>query len=63
MKRDQLIKILKELVAKSKIYEETPFKVDGDPSDWHELADKSILEYINDKEISELFYEIERWYA
>lgn len=63
MSRDELINILKDLVAKSKIYADEPFKVDGDPMDWHEIADTSILAYLNDKEISGLFDEIEKWYA
>jgi len=63
MNRDELINILKDLVAKSNVYAEDPFKVDGDPMDWHETADKSILEYLNDKEISHLFDQIEKWYA
>lgn len=62
MERSDLIKILNELVAKSEIYAEDPYIVDGDPSDWHEQADKSILEYLSDKEISELFDKIEKWY-
>ena len=63
MDRIELVKILKELVDKSEIYAEDPFSVEGDPSDWHEKADKIILDYLNDNEISDLFNRIEKWYS
>lgn len=37
--------------------------MEGSPRDWHEEADKYILEYVDDKEISILFEQIERWYS
>lgn len=63
MDRKELLGKLNALVAKSEIYAAEPFKIDGDPSDWHEEADKLLLEYINDSEITQLFEKIEKWYA
>lgn len=34
-----------------------------DPSEDHELADKLLLDYINDSGVTEAFESIERWYA
>jgi hypothetical protein len=34
-----------------------------DEEDAHLQADKALLRYINDKEISKLFWEIPKWYA
>lgn len=63
MKRDELLEKLNELIDKSAIYASEPFKLDGDPDDWHREADSLLLKYINDKEISETFFKIERWYS
>ena len=63
MNRDDLIKRLKELIDNCKIYDEKPFEIDGDPDDWHREADSLLLTYINDKEVSDLFYKIKRWYS
>lgn len=51
MWRDELIEKLKEL------------KEHDDPASAHELADEYLLSYIGDKEVSELFYNLERWYS
>lgn len=63
MERAELIKQIKELIAKCKIHDEKPFSIDGDPDEWHRKADSLLLKYINDKEISDLFFKIERWYS
>ena len=38
-------------------------KVDFDNEKDHKEADQLLLEYIDDKEVSDLFDEIEKWYA
>lgn len=63
MEREELLEKLNELIYKSEIYASEPFKIDGDPDDWHREADSLLLKYINDKEISEAFFNIERWYS
>lgn len=62
MKKEELLIKLKELIVKSEIYAFSPFKVDGDPSDWHQIADNLLLAYIDDQEIDDAFNKIERWY-
>lgn len=51
MKRQELLKKLKEC------------KEMGDFEHQHALADKFLLEFINDEEISKAFDEIGKWYA
>lgn len=50
--REKLLEKLKELGGKG-----------SDPEICHSLADKALLEYIDDPEIKELFDNIEKWYA
>lgn len=52
MKREMLIKLLKQ----SQI-------INGDKEATHMEIDKALLEYIDDKEITDLFNSIEKWYA
>jgi len=52
-KKENLIKILKECIKNEK----------GDPEEYHITADQSLLKYIGDKEIAELFDEIYKWYS
>jgi len=53
MNIDELKEKLKEIVAKDGFDEETE----------HMDADKALLDYINDDEVSELFDSIKKWYA
>jgi hypothetical protein len=62
MTRNELIIILKDLVAKSERYGENTYRTEGSPDSWHITADESILEYLNDQEITYLFDKIEKWY-
>lgn len=34
-----------------------------DKEERHELADKALLEYINDPDVTRLFEEMDKWYA
>ncbi len=61
--RDELLEKLEKLNINSQIYEVKPFMIEGDPERWHEEADKLLLEYIGDSEITDLFEKIEKWYA
>lgn len=63
MNRKELLEKLNELIDKSEIYASEPFKIDGDPDDWHREANDLLLKFINDKEISDLYFKIERWYS
>lgn len=36
---------------------------DGDPEASHSEADKALLDYIGDKEVTKLFDDIKKWYA
>jgi len=47
-------KLLENLIAIEKEYS---------PEDGHEKADKLLLAYINDPEITAAFMKIDRWYA
>ena len=38
-------------------------KQEGDAEKRHEEADKALLEYINDPEITLAFYSMTRWYS
>jgi len=51
--RDELIKLLTDLAADN----------DGDCENNHGRADDALLEYINDKAITQAFEMIEKWYA
>lgn len=51
--RDGLVDILKQCITLSQ----------GDPDYAHGEADRALLNYINDKEITELFDNIIKWYA
>lgn len=51
LKKDELIKILKDL-ATSDDYEVT-----------HSLADLALVKYINDNEIEEAYDDVGKWYA
>ncbi|MFA5385737.1 MAG: hypothetical protein WC364_13970 [Eubacteriales bacterium] len=51
MTKDELLKKLTECQS------------NGDPEVAHDEADKALLEYINDKKITEAYEKIERWYA
>ncbi|MGH7783406.1 MAG: hypothetical protein ACREO5_06165 [Candidatus Binatia bacterium] len=48
-----------ELVERLKSIAETS----GDPEAEHSRADKALLEYIADKEVSAAFDAVEKWYA
>ncbi len=37
--------------------------LNGDEEVSHMTADRSLLEYINDPEVTELFDDIEKWYS
>ena len=63
MNKEELIKKLNILIDKSEIYCSEPFKINGDPSDWHLEADELLLSYIDDPEITQAFAKIEKWYA
>jgi len=62
MEKKELIEKLNELATKCEVYAATPFKIDGDPSDWHMEADGLLLKYIHDDDITTAFNAIERWY-
>jgi hypothetical protein len=51
MTKEELVTQLKNL---SKI---------NDVEQAHVLADRLLLEYINDSEVTKIFHEIEKWYA
>lgn len=61
MKRDELYEKLKKIYENQKNLFETEkvFNADDD----HVLADRLLLEYINDEDITEIFDSIEKWYA
>lgn len=52
MTRDELLAALRKLQGEG-----------GDREANHEEADAALLEFINDKEITEAFDAIEKWYA
>ena len=58
-----MIELFKKLIANSEVYYEKPFSLDGDPEDWHGIADDALLAYIDDPEITDLFSKILKWYA
>lgn len=53
MEKEELIKQLEELAEMS----------DGDEEVAHIKADKLLLNFINDKKVTDAFESIERWYA
>lgn len=36
---------------------------DGDPEEDHMDADRALLQYINNEEVTELFHNLKKWYA
>lgn len=58
MDKEQLILELKEIPKK---YNSNKSSYDGETA--HIEADELLLRYINDKEITEAFNNIEKWYA
>ncbi len=58
MTKEELIRRLKDV--------KTTHDEDGlirDAEDWHVDADDLLLEYINDKSVTEAFNDITKWYA
>ena len=55
MKRNKLIKILKEIVLRQKEWSD----VESDHSD----ADEALLEFIGDITITRIYNKIKKWYA
>ena len=58
MTKEELIRRLEDV--------ETTHNEDGsirDAGDWHADADHLLLEYINDKSVTEAFNDITKWYA
>lgn len=52
MTKEELLEALKEI-----------YKNEGDKEMAHVRADNSLLEYINDEDITNAYEEIEKWYA
>ena len=52
MSKDELLAILNKLG-----------KDDGDPEYDHYEADKALLDYINDPEVTRAFNDVHKWYA
>lgn len=52
MEKEELIKKLKMI-----------FDLNGDVESAHAKADEALLEFINDKEVTETYDMIEKWYA
>ena len=48
-----------ELIAKLKALSESNYDIE----EGHSQADGWLLEYINDPEVTELFNDLEKWYA
>lgn len=46
-----------ELIEKLKVLESR------DPEDAHREADRLLIEYINDEDIEQAFFEVPKWYA
>lgn len=59
MTREELVAKLKLLIALTKSHNVEYI----DLSETHEEADQSLLEYIADKEISDLYNSIDKWYS
>jgi hypothetical protein len=68
MKKEELIKILKELpneshAHSSRLNHEYNVDHEADFENGHKIADNLLLEYINDPEITETFRKIGKWYS
>lgn len=58
MTKDELLKALKEINDRQ--YFDLGFT---DCDEDHQEADKLLLEFINDEEVTKIFLDIEKWYA
>lgn len=61
MNRDQLLALLKSLSLRAGA--PGAHEAAGDEERAHVLADQALLEFINDREVTDAFEAIERWYA
>lgn len=52
-----------EKISKKKLIEILKDSQNGNYEDAHSSADSALLDYINDKEITEAFNSVERWYT
>ena len=62
MNKLELIEQLNKIHKASKDWRDADI-TDLSPDEGHEIADRLLLKYINDEEITKAFLQIERWYA
>lgn len=65
MKRKELVRKLEEIRKNQERYKDEPFSefFKFDPEVDHEKADQLLLDYIDDPEVTQVFYDIHKWYA
>lgn len=58
MERKELVRKLEEIQAKEQNHDNSYYQVQA-----HEDADQALLDFIDDPEVTEAFYNIDKWYA
>ena len=61
--KEELVNKLREIKAQEELKLPIGHPDYTSAEDWHGEADELLLKYINDKDISEAYEEIEKWYS